>query len=320
MFGIPFSVTQEVLINRPVKDVFEAITNFEVWKKWSPWLHMEPTVKIKTENPWGVMGHSQSWDGDLIGSGRMTLGTLEMNRKVVCELEFFKPWKSKSQATFLLTAEGEKTLVRWEMNSKLPFFMFFFKKMMKAFVTNDFRRGLSMLKEYMESGTVLSKSEIMATEKKPGFYYVGLTHEASISEMATLSKQDFTQLGSMVRDGVIASPAFMLTFYRKFDMIHGRCLFTSALAFKNEADAKKATAEIDPSKVKSSYVDEHKGFQVMHTGAYHHLGNAWTTAMSAQRHSKLKTDKNVDMYEVYVNTPMNASVEDLKTQIVIPVR
>ena len=99
MFGIPFTTTQEVLINKPIKDVYEAITNLDIWKQWSPWLHMEPTAKTKTENPWGVMGHTQSWDGDLIGAGRMTLGTLEMNRKVVFDLEFFKPWKSTSQAT-----------------------------------------------------------------------------------------------------------------------------------------------------------------------------------------------------------------------------
>lgn len=320
MFGIPFKTTQEVLIHKPVKEVYETITNFDLWKKWSPWLCMEPSAKTKTENPWGVMGHTQSWDGDLIGAGRMTLSTLEMNKKVVCDLEFFKPWKSKSQATFHLTAEGDKTRVRWDMDSTLPFFMIFFKKMMKAFITNDFRRGLSMLKEYMESGVVLSNTQVTGTEKKPGFYYVGITHQAKISDMGFLSKQDFTELGTMVRNGSIANPAFMLTMYRKFDMVKGNCVFTSALAYKNETDVKKAVSTIDPAKVQSSYVEEHKGFQVIHTGAYHHLGNAWTTAMSAQRHNKLKPDKNVDMYEVYVNTPLSASIEDLKTQIVIPVR
>lgn len=320
MFGIPLKITQEVLINKPIKEVYETITNFDKWKQWSPWLCMEPTAKTKTENPWGVMGHTQSWDGDLIGSGRMTLGTLEMNKKVVCELEFFKPWKSQSKATFHLSAEGEKTKVRWDLDSTMPIFMIFFKKMMKAFVTNDFRRGLSMLKDYMESGVVLSNTEITGTEKKPGFYYVGITHAAKIAELGTISKQDFTELGTMVRDGSIATPAFMLTMYRKFDMINGNCVFTSALAYKNETDVKKAVENIDKSKVQSSYVEEHKALQVMHTGAYEHLGNAWSTAMSAQRHKKLKSDKNVDMYEVYVNTPMNASIKDLKTQIVIPVR
>ncbi len=320
MFAIPLNITQEVLIHKPINEVYDTITNFDKWKRWSPWLCMEPSARTKTENPWGVTGHTQSWDGDLIGSGRMTLGTLEMNKRVVCNLEFFKPWKSQSKATFHLSSEGDNTRVRWELDSTLPLFMIFFKKMMKAFVTNDFRRGLSMLKDYMESGEVLSNTEITGTEKKPGFYYVGITHEAKIADLGKLSKQDFTELGTKVREGAIANPTFMLTMYRKFDMVRGECVFTSALAYINKADVKKAVDCMDKAKVQSSYVEEHKALQVIHTGAYEHLGNAWSTAMSAQRHKKLKMDKSVDMYEVYVNTPMNASPKDLKTQIIIPVR
>ncbi len=320
MFAMAMNITQEIIINKPIQEVYDAISNFNIWKNWSPWLCMEPSAVTKTENHAGVIGHNQSWDGNLIGSGRMTLSQLEPHKKIICDLEFFKPWKSQSQSIFTFSVEGAQTRIKWEMIGHLPFFMIFFKKMMMAYIANDFRRGLSMLKEYLESGVVLSATQIMGTEKKPGFYYVGIKHEAKISDLGRLSKEDFTELGAKVRAGSIAQPAFMLTTYRKFDMVNGNCIFTSALAYKNEVDAQKAMASIDRTKVQSSYIEEHKGFQVMHTGAYEHLGNAWATAMSAQRQHKLKSDKHVDMYEVYVNTPMNASIKDLKTQIIIPVR
>lgn len=45
------------------------------------------------------------------------------------------------------------------MDGKLPYFMFFMVKMMKNWIGMDYERGLAMLKEFIETGEVISRVE-----------------------------------------------------------------------------------------------------------------------------------------------------------------
>ncbi len=170
MFSIPFNIEKSIEINKSKTEVFQFLGNFMNWPNWSPWLSQEPDCDFSVEGNPGAISHKQSWSGAYIGAGNMVINEVKENQFIGYDLEFLKPWKSKSKVEFVLT-EGkgpESTLVTWKMIGSLPFFMFFFKKMMHALVGNDYDRGLSMLKEHLETGQVNSKViKVGLVDQKP---------------------------------------------------------------------------------------------------------------------------------------------------------
>ena len=70
------------------------------------------------------------------------------------------------------------------------------------------------------------------------------------------------------------------------------------------------------------YIPEHKALAVTHTGSYLHLSNGWATLMGylQNRANKLKANKKLPEYEVYLNSPEEVAVSELKTVIYAPVK
>ena len=64
------------------------------------------------------------------------------------DLTFLKPCKSQAKVAFYLKEEGASTQVRWTMDSVLPFFLFWMKKSMEAYISQDYGRGLRLLKDF----------------------------------------------------------------------------------------------------------------------------------------------------------------------------
>ncbi|MBO9668491.1 MAG: SRPBCC family protein, partial [Bdellovibrio sp.] len=164
MFSIPYETQSSIVINKKPEVVFNFIADFNNWPSWSPWLILEPNCQYLIKGPSATVGHLQEWNGQAIGAGRMTLMSMNPQTELNLKLEFFKPWKTESTARFLLRPKGDSTEVTWNMKGSLPFFMFFMKKMMKAWIGNDFNRGLRMMKEKLETGKVLSKVDVQGVK------------------------------------------------------------------------------------------------------------------------------------------------------------
>jgi uncharacterized protein YndB with AHSA1/START domain len=151
MLSIPFTVQRSIVISKPADSVFASVSDFSTWPSWSPWLSQEPDCPAEIEGAPGKPGHTQSWDGKKIGSGRMELTEVVPGRRLDYDLFFIKPWKSRSKAAFAFEKEGQATRVTWFMEGTLPLFLFFMKKKMTAMVGSDYERGLVMLKELLEA-------------------------------------------------------------------------------------------------------------------------------------------------------------------------
>ena len=131
---------------------------------------MEPEAKVTVQED----GKYYEWSGNRVGSGNMTVLKEQTNEWIECDLTFLKPWKSKAKVKFNLKSEGDSTRITWNMDSSLPFFMFFMKKMMEAFVGMDYERGLNMLKDYSEDDKVHSHMEFKGRQTYPGCNYIGV--------------------------------------------------------------------------------------------------------------------------------------------------
>lgn len=303
-------VTRAVSINAPKEKVYQAVADLNNWKVWSPWLIMEPEASVNVERD----GMYYEWEGKRIGSGNMMVIQQEENKWVNYDLTFLKPYKSEARVKFEIQEKGENsTEAIWYMDSKIPFYMFWMKKQMEAWIGMDYVRGLNMLKDFAEKGEVESKLVFGDITVYPGCRYAGVKTECSLNDLGTKMKNDFSRLGQYFNDKkeMISGDAFAI--YHKFDMVKDKAVYTAALPLTTiPGDLPEDFVKGDMPKTGLKTIG--------HVGPYHHLGNAWSTMYAMERNKEFKRNKKADPFEVYRNMPGQVPDKELLTEVNFPVK
>lgn len=305
-------VERSIQINASAEHVFKIISDLGQWNLWSPWIHVEPTCKTKYSGKAGEVNQTQEWEGEVIGSGKMTLAEVVKNQKTSMKLEFYKPFKSKADVSFSIQGSGNTCTVTWIMDSNMPIFLIFFKKMMLAFIGSDFDRGLRMLKEYAETGKVNTKSVFQGEKDFKGFQVVGKKTSCAISEMPAKMQTDFQALNSLKSQ--LPESQGAVAIYHKFDIPNGVCEYTAGLSYSPEQNLKT------PAGLEITKYPAHHALTVDHYGPYRHLGNAWSMVVSYQRGKKKKLKKDIPMYEIYKTMPDGRPETEIYTQLLAPIK
>lgn len=306
-----FNVEKSITIDAPVATVRSYVEDFNRWNDWSPWTICEPGCPVEVSGSVNEPGHSMSWDGEIIGSGRNTIKTTD-NDAIHYDLEFFKPWKSQAKTSFLFENLGHQTKVTWTMDSSMPFFMFFMIKTMRNWIGMDYERGLRMLKEMAEKGKVEAVTTNKGTMDYVGFSYVGIQRSVSFADMSGTMQKDFEKL---VDDIVVKggkSAKHWVCIYSKFDL---KNLAVTYIAAVSDEEAK--TLELGSDYIKGTIPDS-KALEIKHDGSYEFLGNAWSMGMMYLNKKKIK-QKNFP-FEQYWNSPMETRPEDLETSVYFPLK
>lgn len=297
-------IDKSIILSASVEKVFGILTDYNHWSPWSPWMITEPGVKMTVAPD----TKSYEWEGKRTGSGNMKITSEVKDKRVDMDLNFIKPWKSQAKVWFLVEETEGGTRVSWLMDSHLPFFMFFFKNMMVALIGMDFERGLLMLKDYAETGSVNSKLEFRGFGEFVGSQYVGIKTKTSMNEMSAAMMNDFTKLQGFIEQNPDLYTGLMFSQYHKFDFGSGKVEYTAGLGVKS-------IPERLPEGVLSGSLPACKTHTIRHIGPYQHLGNAWTTASMMVRGKEFKTIKGIHPFEIYINNPSNAGEKDLITDI-----
>ncbi|MEM7552083.1 MAG: SRPBCC family protein [Bacteroidota bacterium] len=297
-------VKKSIVIDSPVEAIYSKLNDFNHWHPWSPWLIMEPEAKVDVAED----AKYYSWDGKIVGSGNMKVLEEKENQLITYDLSFLKPWKSRADVKFELEPAGDKTQVSWYMDSSLPWFMFWMKKMMIAFIGMDYQRGLNMLKDYVEDGEVHSKLEFIGLDTYPGCTYVAIKTACSMDEIGTKMSADFDKLWSFMEDkkDIVAGEPFSI--YHKWDMVKGKVSYTSGVPVKSVPDNL-------PDGIISGKIPETKVYKLKHTGANEHLGNAWSTMYNYQRNKVFKKSSKTHPFETYGNAPGEVPDNELITTV-----
>lgn len=300
-------INKSIIIKAPIEKVYHTVNNFNHWVAWSPWLIQEPEAQVKvTENR-----KFYKWQGNRIGLGTMKIVQEDTKQSIYMDLFFLKPWKSKAKVAFEFSSQGETTKVNWLMNSSLPFFLFFLKKMMTALVGMDYQRGLLMLKEYVETGEVNSQLGFKGVSDYEGCMYVGIQNTCRMPEIAQKMAEDFKTIENFVdKDNRASSP---FTIYHQWKFVKQTITYTVGIPVKN------APQKL-PSYLRLGYMPPMQTYKLLHRGAYKHLGNAWTTMHVMKRAKIFKMNKQIKPFEIYLNDPTQVSEKDILTEINFAVR
>lgn len=142
-----YRVEREAVINAPQKLVYNQISIFRNWEKWSPWAEKDPSVKNTYEGPDGEAGAVMNWAGDkdISGTGSIKVEDSNPPNGFNYTLSFKVPFEMQSRGGFSLSsASDEKTKVKWYDQGDIAFIfrpMMMFMDMDKQ-IGPDFERGL----------------------------------------------------------------------------------------------------------------------------------------------------------------------------------
>ena len=297
-------IKRSKVINAPIDKVYNIVSNLGEWQKWSPWLIMEPEAKVEVRDDQKYY----TWDGQRVGSGEMQITSENGGDEIAYDLTFLKPWKSKAKVGMHLKSVAEGTQVNWTMDSSLPWFMFWMKKMMEAYVGSDYERGLNLLKDYAENGAVHSKINHLGTGTYPGCNYIAITRNCSMDEVSHVMEADFNRLMDFANTNPGFRPQDALSIYHKWNFKNKRVKYTAAVPYDQEPGNL-------PEGISKGKIPEIKTYTVEHVGPYQHLGNAWSTLYAMHRNKEFKPVRNIHPFETYGNNPKDTAPKDLITRI-----
>jgi len=143
-----FRVERSITMAVPPEAVYQQISDFKAWDRWSPWAKLDPKMKTEFGGTPGAPGSTYHWVGDdKVGEGRMTLTEAAPPLRLAIKLEFIKPFAAVNDTAFTLAPQGAGTKVTWAMTGQNPFL----SKVMMVFmdfdkmIGKDFEKGLAQL-------------------------------------------------------------------------------------------------------------------------------------------------------------------------------
>lgn len=150
-----FRVSRSETIAAPPSVVFDHVNELHLWPAWSPFLKLDPNMKMTYSGPPSGVGAVSSWAGnDQAGEGSMTIVESKPGEVVRFRLDFVKPFKGTNEAEFTFKPQGNDTVVTWSMSGKNGFLfkaISLFCNMDKA-LGSVFSEGLANLKKVSETG------------------------------------------------------------------------------------------------------------------------------------------------------------------------
>jgi Polyketide cyclase / dehydrase and lipid transport len=150
-----FRVERSIAITAAPERVFALVDDFHNWASWSPWEHLDPSMKKTYSGSPSGPGAVYEWQGNSkAGKGRMEITSSMVPSFVNIKLDFLKPFESHNTTSFSVArAAAGTTHVSWTMQGACPFIM----KVMGIFVSmdkmigKDFDKGLANLKSAAEA-------------------------------------------------------------------------------------------------------------------------------------------------------------------------
>lgn len=308
-----YQVARSIQIDASLRRVYDVVADFGTWTTWSPWLLVEPQAKVTVSADPASVGSQYAWQGELTGQGELEHKRLEPEKYIEDELRFIKPFKSTCKVTFELAPQANGTHLTWTMDGGIPWFLFWMIPMFKTFIGMDYQRGLTMLKEWIETGAIQSKSIVRGVQQIGPLRMAGVAGQCHVDEVgAAMEKASAQARAEFARHG-LPTEGGMIAVYTRFRVKAGIFEYLVGFQLPDNVSVPASVA------LKTWSLPASKAFHVEHVGSYRHLGNGWSVANQMVRHQKLKQSR-CGAFEIYRTTPPSTPEAELQTDIYLPLR
>ena len=150
-----YAVEKEIVINKPVQDVFDYVKFLKNQNYYSKWATMDPAMEKTYSGTDGTVGFISAWDSKKkdVGKGEQEIVQITPGERIDYELRFIEPFQSTEAAYMTTERETDSTTdVKWGFKGHMSYpmnLMLLFMDMEKM-VGDDLSTGLSSLKGVLE--------------------------------------------------------------------------------------------------------------------------------------------------------------------------
>ena len=303
-----FQVTRSLEIEVAVDSAFAAVLDLKSWPHWSPWLMHEPETRLDYSENYQAEEGYYSWDGKIVGAGKVTHLEIQAGRAIQQQIEFQRPFKAVNQIDWTFENRGDCTLVSWEMNGKMPFLFRFMAKRMEPMLGRDFELGLALLGGYLNDTMAHPVLEFIGDEELQGFSYWAIPCNGNLRQIEAARRSSIDRLRSSAATQIGLS--FML--YHQFDPFSSQFQTEIAIPVGNNTPASNYQQH--------SFSGGHYMKMTLH-GDLKFLPLAWYALTTHCRMHKFKTESTRPALEIYQADPdENACSNQTVTTLYLPIR
>lgn len=150
-----YTVERQIVINKPVTEVFDYIKYLKNQDEYSKWASMDRNMKKTYSGTDATPGFVSAWDSDVkdVGQGEQKILSIVPNKQVDYDLHFIKPFEGRAKAIMKTEDNGNNTTtVKWSIASGMPYPMNLMNLCMniEEMIGGDLDTGLKNLKAKME--------------------------------------------------------------------------------------------------------------------------------------------------------------------------
>ena len=308
-----FDVERSIEIDASPEQVFDVVSDFKTWTTWSPWLCAEPDAKVTVADDSASVGSTYRWSGEVVGAGEVEHKNLERGRLINEEMRILKPFKSRSEVGFQLESSGDVCRLTWSLHGSMPWFLFWMIPKMQNFIGMDYVRGLKMLKDLIESGSVPSTTISHGIESVGPIRMAGIRTSCNLDDIAQKMQAAFCEVGEKFEAAGIQKGCEGIT-------VHHSCDFKTQTFDCTSGFVLPDSVTSVPDGLSTWSTEQVQALRIEHIGHYKHLGNAWSAAHQIARYRKHKLNTKSASCELYRNEPGSTPPEELRSDVYLPLR
>ncbi len=303
-----FRVRRSLEVEAPTESAFAAIVDFKSWPEWSPWLLHEPDTRIEYSDDYRKEGGYYTWDGKVVGAGKLTHVAIRPQSRIEQEIDFLRPFKSTSRVNWEFEPVDGRTRVTWEMEGEMPFLFRFMTRRMEPMIGRDYELGLALLNGYLNAAAPHPRLAFAGEETLEDFSYWAIPFSGNLRRLEAARKHDVEAL-----QAAAAGPTGLaLTLYRNLDPLGSQ--FEAEIAIP-----------IGEHSGQSNYIrrEFHGGryFKMTLRGDHRFLPLAWYALCSHCRMHRIRRDKSRPALEIYHDVPTEADAgNEILTALYIAIR
>lgn len=150
-----YSVTREVIINKPRNEVFSYVRYLKNQNNYSKWANMDPKMKKEFRGTDGTPGFVSAWSSEQgdVGKGEQEIKAIKEGNRIDYEIRFIEPFASVAPAYMVTDSiSPSQTVVKWGFSGHMKYptnLMLLFMDMNKM-IGSDLQTGLTNLKGILE--------------------------------------------------------------------------------------------------------------------------------------------------------------------------
>ena len=304
-------VSESVVIDVPIDKVFAYILDLRSWKDWNAWIRYEKDVPLEYSDDVSTEGGYYSWDGKVIGSGKLSHNKIVTNERIEQKVQFFKPFKSSSDISWVFEKKGDKTKVTWGMNGKLPFFMKPMLNRMKDSLSRDYKMGLLYLAQMLDGKAPKVELDFVGEMQFDGGTALCKADKGNITHIQKTMGKGFEDLLGYCKDNEIPLTGYPLSVYHKMNPKRG-------FVYDMAAPVGESSTPNDEFTLKS--LPTGKYLKITLKGSYQYMDLAWYSAFCYLKMHKFKYDWKRASMEVYETSPSEVAPDELVTSLLIAIK